>query len=464
MNSGISVAQIRDKGRIFLLIAILFVAGIMPMHLLSPVLIVLFGVMLGILIISVFSPEDFNFLFAIYAIGFGARLFLSFLFYIYSFILRGNNSPGFIFPNDGWAYSQQGWQIFKFAERGIKITMENFITNPNMFVVGARSGNVTTYDFFTSYVYSITGYSPLSLFFISSLAGSIAALFIYLIAKELFSKKVARISVLFAFFWPSFILWSTQNLKEPMIIMFIFILLGSLLYVFRYFAPGFLLLSIISALVLFKIGMPYFVIIIFMTFFAGLFLFINHLFKSKFITIVILIFLYVASFSALKEKVLPFIFEKSNYIMTQESVWEFLDYNRSVRAYGRLQFLQGADISSAGKAIVFIPLGLFFSIFSPFPWQVGSVMQLMAIPETIVFYMLVPFTLKGIVFAYRKRFNQSIWLLSIITGIFLFLALIEGNSGTLFRHRSVAFYIVFIFTAAGISTKNYFKGFLKNEE
>jgi len=454
MNSGISVTQIRDKGHIFLLIAMLFVAGIMPMYLLCPILIVLFGLMLGILIISVFSPEDFNFLFTIYAIGFVVRIFASCFFYIFSFTLRGNHSPGFIFPNDGWSYSQQGWQIFKFAERGIKVTIENFIRDPNMFVVGACSGNITTYDFFASYVYSITGYSPLSLFFISSLAGSMAALFIYLITKELFSKRVARISALFAFFWPSFILWSTQNLKEPMIAVFIFILLWSLFYAYRHLAPGFLLFSIISVLVLLEIGMPYLAIIVSMTFFVSLFLFINYLSKSKLITILIVSFLCVISFIVLRDRVLSFIFEKSDYIMKQESVWEFLNYHRNVRAYGRLQFLKGIDISSAGKAIVFAPLGLLFVIFAPFPWQLGSVMQVMAVPETILFYILIPFTIKGIVFSYRKRFNQSFLLLSIIFGLFLFLALVEGNSGTLFRHRSIAFYLVFMFTAEGLSLKN----------
>lgn len=449
MNSGIGVTQISDKGRIFLLIAILFIPVIMPMHILSPILIVLAGLMLGVLIVSVFSPSDFNFLFSIYAIGFAVRIFASFLFYVTSFVFKGCR-PGFLFSNDGWAYSQQGWLISRFTERGIKVTAEGFLNNPNMLTY---SGNITVYDFFASHVYSITGYSPLSLFFISSLAGSIAALFIYLIAKELFSERVARISAFFAFFWPSFILWSTQNLKDSVIAMFVFILLWSLFYAYRYLAPGFLLLSMVSVLVLSKIGIPYIAVIASMAIFASLFLLINYLFKSKIITLVILSFLCAVFCIVLGNKALNFIFEKSAYAMNQGSLWEFLNYHRNVRAYGNLQFLRGVDISSTGKAIIFAPLGLFFALFAPFPWQIGSIMQIMAIPETILFYILAPLTIKGIVFGYKKRFNHSFLLLSIIFGLLLFLALVEGNSGTMFRHRAIAFYLIFIFTSMGISLK-----------
>jgi hypothetical protein len=100
---------------------------------------------------------------------------------------------------------------------------------------------------------------------------------------------------------------------------------------------------------------------------------------------------------------------------------------------------------------------LIYAVFAPFPWQIGSVMQIMAAPETIVFYILFPVTLRGIFFAYKKRFNQSILLLSIIGGILIFLALVEGNSGTLFRHRFVAFNLLFIFTAIGLSLRRPLK-------
>ena len=461
MDFKINTIIIQKRNFIIFAIAGILFLNIVPFPALSPILILLFSLISGVLIISIFAPEDFNFLLNLYLIGSFLRFFLGFVFYIFSFIFKNqmyslDDSPGFLFPNDGWSYSQQGLQIAKFAERGIEITMANFMHDPNMKVWGS-SGNITAYDFFASFVYSITGYSPLSLFFISAFAGSMAALFVYLIAKELFNKKVARISSLLVFFWPSFIMWATQNLKETMIAMFICILLWTIFYMHRYPLPGFLLLSIASVWALLKIGPAYLVAVICAVFLVALFLLINHLLKNKSIAVLAVCLLCLLAFFLFKEHVVDVLAlkygEGSFNIKSYNSIFSFLNYHRSVRSYGRLQFFEGADISSLGKTMAFAPLGLLYAIFAPFPWQVGSFMQIMAVPETLIFYILFPFTLKGIIFAYKKRFNQGMLLLSVIMIILLLLGLVEGNSGTLFRHRSIAFHLLFVFTGLGISLK-----------
>ena len=461
MNSGTSVLTKKDKRPIFLTIIGVLFLNIMPMPVLSPVMIALFGLMLGILIIFVLVPEDFNFLSKFYFIGFGLRIFLSFFLYILSFVFTfttvgGHKSPGFFFQNDGWLYSVQGWQIFKFAERGISISMSNLFSNPNF---RSLSGNMTPYDFFASYVYSVTGYSPLSLFFISSIAGSLTAVFVYLIAKELFSKKVARISSLFAFFWPSFIMWSTQNLREPMIAMLGCILIWSVVYIYRHPSPVFLLVCFASAWGLFKVSSPYAVIIVSIIFFAGAVLLSEHLFKNRFVVIIAIGLVSFLFMLFNQHNIMTFIAEKTVHsdILKHKSIFEFLDYHRMARSFGRLQFLKNADISNFGSAFVFAPLGLLYAIFSPFPWQLGSFMQVVAAPETLLFYILFPLTIRGVVFAYRKRFNQTVLVLSVIAGMLLFLALIEGNSGTLFRHRFFAFNLLFIFTAVGLRLRRPIK-------
>lgn len=440
---------------IFFAIAAVVIFNVIPMSVLSPILIILIGLAVGIAIICIFIYDDIKYLLNIFLIGFGIRIFLSFFGYISSFLIP-NGTPGFLFSNDGWLYSDQGWQICKFFERGIKIPKEQILTNPNLRIL---SGNITSYDYFASYVYSITGYSPLSLLFINSVAGSLAALFIYLIARELFSKRVARISAIFAFFWPSFIMWSTQNLKEPMISLFIFILLWTVFYIHRHFAYGFLFLSIISVLILLKIGGPYLIMITVAFIFSALFLFINYLFKNKIVTGLVIVSALIIAGTFLKDML--FSLGAHYNIKSYASIFEFINFSRDVRAYGNLQFLKGFDISTFPRALSFAPFGLFYALFSPFPWQIGSMAQIMAIPETIVFYLLIPCTVIGIAFGCKRRFNQSLLLLSVIAALMLLLALMEGNSGTLFRHRSVVFYLVFIFTAMGISLKSNKKFFIR---
>lgn len=233
--------------------------------------------------------------------------------------------------------------------------------------------------------------------------------------------------------------------------MFILIFLWTIFYMHRHFAYGFLYLSIVSVLVLLKIGIPYLVMIAIAFFFSALFLAVNYLFNNKFITSLTIFIVLILAITFFKNSFFSLI---PHYkIQSYASIFEFIDYSRDVRAYGKLQFLKGFDISTFPRILLFIPFGLFYALFSPFPWQMGSIAQIMAIPETILFYLLLPCTVIGIAFGWKRRFNQSLLLLSIITAIMLLLALLEGNSGTLFRHRSVVFYLIFIFTAIGISLK-----------
>lgn len=454
MNSAALIIKQKSFILFFFIAGGVLLLNYAPLSASSPILILMIGIVFGALFISIFAPEDSIFLFNLFLIGFAIRAVLSYLFYTLSFMLKSNFSPGFLFPNDGFAYSQQGWQIARFIEKGIMVTKETFIGNPNMMVEEGCSGNITQYDFFVSYVYSLIGKSPLSLFFITSLASCIAALLIYLIAKELFSRGVARISALFAFLWPSFIMWSTQNLKEPILAMLIFAIIWAILCMYRHVSPAFVLLLSVSFWALFKIGIFYAVILACAIAFSGLFLFVRYLLKDKFLSILTLIVVSFSVFLIFKSTILSSVFKGTSYnINDYGSVLEFLNYHRSVRVYGNLQFLKDTDISSVGKVTSFMPIGLLYALFSPFPWQLGSFMQAMAVPETILFYIMLPFTLKGIKFAFKKRPNQSVLLLSFISALIMFLALIEGNSGTLFRHRSTAFYLLFIFTSAGLSLK-----------
>ncbi|MFA4991127.1 MAG: hypothetical protein WC569_00915, partial [Candidatus Omnitrophota bacterium] len=317
MRFGINARLIKDRGRVFnpaVIGAVLF--ALMPMSVSSPLLIILLGAAIGMLLISVFAPEDFNFLFAVFLAGLAIRASLALLFYYLSFVFVGDYSPGFLFQNDGWPYSQQGWAISKFAERGIKVTMDTFMRDPNMRVWGS-SGNITSYDFFASHVYGITGYSPVSLFFISGAAGSIACLFVYFIARRLFlSRGIARISACLAFFWPSFIMWSTQNLKEPMIAMFTLMALCAIFYMNgRFFFP-FLCLCLGSLYVLSQINFPVFMIVIGSICFSALFLYLSRSMGSKKRALAVIFICGALVFIFLKDYALAVIFKKSSYDIT----------------------------------------------------------------------------------------------------------------------------------------------------
>lgn len=87
----------------------------------------------------------------------------------------------------------------------------------------------------------------------------------------------------------------------------------------------------------------------------------------------------------------------------------------------------------------------------PFPWKIYSLRQLLSIPQTIVWYILIPFIIIGITVAIRFKIWQNFAILTylfIITSVY---ALVEGNVGSAFRHRDLVLPFYLIYAAVGIA-------------
>ncbi len=94
------------------------------------------------------------------------------------------------------------------------------------------------------------------------------------------------------------------------------------------------------------------------------------------------------------------------------------------------------DISTPAAALSYLPLGLLYFYFSPFPWQIGSPRQVMAVVDLVVWYSIMPGILVGMVWMVRRRFRAVLPLLLAVIGISILYALVEGNIGIIFRHRA----------------------------
>jgi hypothetical protein len=110
--------------------------------------------------------------------------------------------------------------------------------------------------------------------------------------------------------------------------------------------------------------------------------------------------------------------------------------------------MEGHDLSTAGGALSYLPVGLAWFLLSPFPWQFAG-RQSFAIPEVLVWYACIPFVAMGVVFALRRRRRHS--LVPLFVGVFVTLlySLVEGNVGIIFRHRAQALVLLLPFAAVG---------------
>lgn len=116
-------------------------------------------------------------------------------------------------------------------------------------------------------------------------------------------------------------------------------------------------------------------------------------------------------------------------------------------------FARDADISTPGGVLALLPIGLTYFFFAPFPWQIGSTSRMMAIPETIYFYTLVPALLGGIVFLFRRRLAESIGVLMMVMTVTFGYAIGQGNVGTLYRHKAQVIGFYYAFAAIGMESR-----------
>jgi len=421
----------------------------------APFVIFLLGISLALVIAILVEPQDLKILFSLFFLAFLIRCFLSLLFFLLSYTQIGSDqlswAPGFLLRSDGCCYSQKAWEMAKYYLMDIPLTSEALYR-----IKMHSAGTITNYDFWGAKVYYHIGKSPLSMFFILSFLSSLTPLFVYSLAKGIFSKKVAFWSAFLSGFWPSLIFWPTQNLKEPLLCFGIVLFFYSFVNLIKKFKPLFFLSIVISTFILWRISSW---MLLPMIFVIGVSLFMNFTGMSV-ISLIWGIILIIPSLLLFHDEILHFLVNVSPAMSSKFGPFleyslslDAINYLRSVRAYGNLAILPNFDISSPTNMLLFLPIGLIYAWFAPFPWNVGSISQIIGIPEMILFYFLFPKLVRGIAFSWREREKETSAIIFFIIVMSLILALIEGNAGTLFRHRSFILYFCFIFISVGIFRK-----------
>lgn len=112
-------------------------------------------------------------------------------------------------------------------------------------------------------------------------------------------------------------------------------------------------------------------------------------------------------------------------------------------------FASDADVSTVGGALGVLPTGLVYFFFAPFPWQIGSIRQSLAIPEALFFYTLVPSIVSGLLYLFRTRLFESVGVLLVTMTVTFGYAIGQGNVGTLYRHKAQVIGFYYAFAAIG---------------
>ena len=112
-------------------------------------------------------------------------------------------------------------------------------------------------------------------------------------------------------------------------------------------------------------------------------------------------------------------------------------------------FGEDADVSTPGGALSAVPLGFSYLLFAPFPWQFGSLRQIITLPEMVVWWCCIPLLVLGLWFTIKHRARQVAPILIFTFLLTLTYSVLQGNVGTAYRQRAQLLIFYFVFVAVG---------------
>lgn len=293
-------------------------------------------------------------------------------------------------------------------------------------------------------VYELLGPNMYAIQLINAAVGAATAPVIFHIAQHIFNNlRVSKLAALLTAFFPSLILWSSQGLKDGLIVMALAVGILATLKLLNRVTLWWIVVLTASLLTL--ITFRFYIFYMMVAAVVGSFVIAMkasnpQAFVQRFVAVII-IGLAMTWFGVLRSASVQ-LDKYANLEAVQRSR---LDMAVSAES----GFGKDVDIRTTGGALTIIPVGIVYLLFAPFPWQLGSLRQSIAIPEMVVWWCSFPLLVLGLSYGLRHRLQQISPILLFTSMLTLAYSLFQGNVGTAYRQRSQLLVFYFIFVAIG---------------
>jgi len=292
-------------------------------------------------------------------------------------------------------------------------------------------------------VYEVIGRNMLAIQLINASIGASTAVVVYHVAQSLFSNvRVSKLAAVLVAFFPSLILWSSQALKDSMIILALALSILATLRLMEKITVQYVVVLIGALLLLFSFR---FYIFYMMTaavagsFFLGAKAFSAQGFMQRFVAVTA-IGLAFTWFGVLQGASVQF---------ERYASLKMVQTSREDQAAAGSGFMKDVDVQTTEGALTVIPIGLLYLMFAPFPWDFATLRQTITLPEMVVWWLVFPLLVLGLWYSIKHRLRQVSPIIIFTTMLTLAYSLFQGNVGTAYRQRSQLLVFYFIFVAVG---------------
>jgi len=332
---------------------------------------------------------------------------------------------------DEATYSLEGWQIATWWSG------ETFV-RPWRLGADQPMG----YFYMNAAFFWLFGHTEIPIKLVNALAGAFSCRYLFLLARDLYGPAVARRAAILFEFFPSLVLWSVLNIRDVWVLLLILFISFKSQQVMRGYSHVALAQALVAVYLLSHLR-DYLFFVVALPPVVSLLLgrrghFGRNVLLAGLASLALLVLIQQGA-----------VRQRTTARMSLEAI---SDVRRDM-ATGGSSFHEQVDVSSPVKALAFLPVGVAYFLFSPFPWQITSTLKLFSVPEMLLFYALTPAMVRGIAFLVRRRLRENLQVLMLTALLTVSYALGEGNVGTLYRHRAQALGFFLCFAALGLELK-----------
>ena len=441
----------KSKKNIYTPISLGVLAGIISI--LSPLslfMIVIF-VITGFLIYYLTDNEARGFLLKIFTFGIAIRVILLMLIHFllanqgkFFYYFHDLYEPITAISGDDGYYVLRSWKIAQVAA-GMPIGKDMF---SKIFAFYGHS----SYLYWLAFLFYLFGFSPISVALLNCFFSVLTGICIFLISRNIFGIRIAKLAASLVTFWPSLVLWSVTNLKDTAFILFFCVLILSFLRFIessKLFEWKYLFLAVISTVCLVTIRYKFTGLILTVIFLYILFLRNKAIKRIAIIAIMLVLLVLIFNKGCflnynVKNAIVGLVRYHIGNVKTGGSCYKIL----ADRYYGsNTAFLK--EITYLESIGIFLKAWFYFLVV-PFPWSINSNLQLISLPQIAIWYFFLLFSILGMILGIRYKTREALILLGFLFFIGSFVALTSGNIGTVFRHRDMVTPLFLIFTAVGM--------------
>jgi len=292
-------------------------------------------------------------------------------------------------------------------------------------------------------IYEVVGRNMLAIQLVNAAVGAATGVVVYHTAMALFNNlRVAKLAALLVTFFPSLILWSSQALKDGLIILALAVSILATLRLMEKVTVAWVLVITVSLLAL--LSLRFYIFYMMTASVAGSFIMgMKSLSAQSFLQRFVAVTAIGLAFTWFG--VLQYAGSQFDRFANLQQI----QMSRQDQAEAGSGFGKDVDVTTTEGALTVIPLGVVYLLFAPFPWQFSTLRQSITLPEMIVWWMAFPLLVLGMWYSIKHRLRQVAPIVIFTTMLTLVYSVFQGNVGTAYRQRSQLLVFYFIFVAVG---------------